>query len=66
MDAEGKAKGVDGTLDRRGWIVLRFKVGNITDGKEEADIIHKAVKERKRAIALAKKKKKKKPAAPKK
>ena len=62
VDNDGKGKPVDDTLAKKGWVVLRFKKGNITDGQEEANIVHKAVKERKKAL----KKKKKKPAAKKK
>ena len=61
-DSDGKGKSVDDTLEKKGWRVLRFKIGDITDGKKEADIVHKAVKDAKKAG----KKKKKKPAAKKK
>jgi hypothetical protein len=60
MDADGKGKSVDDTLAKKEWTVLRFRVKDITDGKKEADIIHKAVKDNKKKAA--KKKKKKAPA----
>jgi Fe-S oxidoreductase/very-short-patch-repair endonuclease len=59
MDADGKRKPVDETLEKRGWTILRIRIKDITDGKEQADVIHKAVKESKKKTA---KKKKKKPA----
>ncbi|MCL2786002.1 MAG: heterodisulfide reductase-related iron-sulfur binding cluster, partial [Methanomassiliicoccaceae archaeon] len=63
VDNDGKSKPVDDTLKKRGWSILRFRLSDLTDGKEQSEIVHKAVKDAKRALA---KKKKKKPAAKKK
>ena len=56
MDADGKPKNVDNILEKRGWIVARYKVGDITDGQEQAAAITKIVKERKREMKKKKKK----------
>jgi very-short-patch-repair endonuclease len=58
IDADGKSKPVDDALEKKGWSVIRFKEAAITDGKKEADLIHKAVKEGKKVS----RKKRKKPA----
>jgi Fe-S oxidoreductase/very-short-patch-repair endonuclease len=58
FDDHGKPKAADDPLTAKGWVVMRIKVPDITDGADEAARIHKAVKEAKKAT----RKKKKKPA----
>ena len=50
IDEDGKDKPSDETLRKRGWNVIRIKRSNITDGKKEAEVIHAAVKESKKAL----------------
>jgi len=56
IDAEGKPKASDDALAKKGWIVLRFKESNITDGKKETDKIVASIKENKKALSKPKKK----------
>jgi very-short-patch-repair endonuclease len=56
IDADGKAKPSDDALVKKGWIVLRFKESNITDGKKESESISAAIKENKKVLNKPKKK----------
>jgi len=58
IDADGKPKQTDDALAKKGWIVLRFKESNITDGRDEAEKISAAIKDNKKIIGKPKKKKK--------
>lgn len=48
---------IDDKLRSEGWVVFRYKEDDITDGKDQAEEINKAVKENLRAERAAKKKK---------
>ena len=50
IDADGKPKAGDESLAKKGWIVLRFRESDITDGKKEAEQISAAIKENKKAL----------------
>ncbi|MCL2712661.1 MAG: heterodisulfide reductase-related iron-sulfur binding cluster, partial [Methanomassiliicoccaceae archaeon] len=47
---EPKKKTYDENLERKGWAVMRVRIPEETDGQEEAAVIYKAVKERKKAL----------------
>jgi len=55
VDADGRPKATDDALVKKGWIVLRFKESNVTDGKNEAERISAAIKENKKALSKPKK-----------
>ncbi|MFA6803079.1 MAG: heterodisulfide reductase-related iron-sulfur binding cluster [Candidatus Methanomethylophilaceae archaeon] len=59
VTADGVGSQKDSALQEDGWIVLRFKEADITDGQEQALAIHAAVKENARAMKKKKTKRKK-------
>jgi very-short-patch-repair endonuclease len=56
VNADGKGERSDESLVKNGWIVLRFKGSDITDGRKETEMIVAAIKENKKALSKPKKK----------
>ena len=56
LESDAKTE-LDDKLEAEGWIVLRFKEADITDGQDQAAIIKQATKDNLRAMKKAKKRK---------
>ncbi len=56
LESDAKTE-LDDKLEAEGWIVLRFKEADVTDGQDQAAIIKQATKDNLRAMKKAKKRK---------